>query len=91
MPASDESDDQIGSAEVRRLLDVSNMWLQRKLDPTSKQYDPEFPEPVQYSPNGPRHWSRAEIMDYRARKRRVATERRHARRQAAQVQYARTE
>jgi hypothetical protein len=42
---------------------------------------------VQYGESGRRHWSRAEILAYRDRMRQVTTERRHAKRLAARIEY----
>jgi hypothetical protein len=86
MRAIDDID--IDSREVRRLLgNVSKMWLDRRLNPKSPQYDPDFPQPYQYADGGRRHWSRNEILAYRERMRRIMTERRLARRQAASSEY----
>jgi hypothetical protein len=63
-------DELIGAQEVRRLLgNVSHMWLQRRLDRSSPQYDPEFPRPIQYQALGVRRWTRAEIIAFRERRR----------------------
>jgi predicted DNA-binding transcriptional regulator AlpA len=86
MPEDDDID--IDAAETRRLLGgVSVMWIDRRLNPRSPQYDPEFPQPVQYVEHGRRYWSRREILAYKRRRQRVATERRLARRMAAPGEY----
>jgi hypothetical protein len=69
-------DELVDAPEVRRLLgNVSEMWLRRRLDPVSRYYDAEFPQPVQYHPGGPRHWPRGEVLAYRERMRRGAEHR----------------
>jgi predicted DNA-binding transcriptional regulator AlpA len=63
-------DELVDAPEVRRLLgEVSEMWLRRRLNPDSRYYDPEFPQPIQYLPGGRRHWSRGEVVAYRERRR----------------------
>jgi hypothetical protein len=85
---SDIAIDDISAEEVRRLLGgISEMWLRRRLDPRHQQFDPDFPQPVQYAETGRRHWSRAAILAYRDRMREVTTERRHAKRLAAEIEY----
>jgi predicted DNA-binding transcriptional regulator AlpA len=76
-----EEADDIGINEVQRMFgDVSKTWVDRRLDPASRAYDPDFPQPIQYMPGGHRHWRRSEIHTYQVKKRQQATERRHARR-----------
>jgi hypothetical protein len=76
--------------EVRRLFgNVSEMWIRRRLDPTDSQYDPDFPQPIQYATAGRRHWSRTTVLSYRDKMRQLTTERRLAHRASMQRERAR--